>query len=66
MILPAWVRLALYNLIACIPVWTEFFTNKVDYSLRGLTIPILGSIMSMATVTLARTRADQPEVPNVH
>lgn len=61
MTLPSGLRLILYNIVSCVPVWTEFFTNKIDYTLRGLAIPILGSIMSMATVTLARTRSNQPE-----
>jgi len=61
MIIPEFIRLLLYIAVAVLPVWIDFFTKSTDYSLRGLMMPILSSILTAATVTLARTKsANQP------
>lgn len=57
MIIPEWSRLMLYIGVAVLPVWIDFFTKSTDYSLRGLAMPTLSSLLTAATVALARTRS---------
>lgn len=57
MTLPEWSRLGLYVVVGVCPVWIDFFTKSTDYSLRGLAMPTLSSILTAATVMLARTRS---------
>lgn len=63
MILPEWFRLCLYVFIAVIPMWLDWVLNKWDLSVRGLLIPILGSLLTGATVLLARTKSDESPPP---
>lgn len=49
-------RLILLVLAGITPVWERFFNNSTDYSLRGLAIPILGSISVAVVIVIARTR----------
>lgn len=62
MIISEWTRLVLYILMGVLPVWIDFFTKSTDYSLRGLAMPILSSLLTAVTVTLARTHSknEQP------
>lgn len=57
MIVPDFVRLGLYIAIAVLPVWIDFFTKSTDYTLRGLAMPTLSSLLTAATVILARTKS---------
>ena len=61
MIIPDIARLGLYIVVAVCPVWIDFFTKSTDYTLRGLMMPVLSSILTAATVTLARTKSREPE-----
>lgn len=63
MILPEWFRLLLYIAVAVFPVWIDFFTKSTDYSLRGLAMPTLSSLLTAATVALARTRSKNETPP---
>lgn len=62
MMLPETCRLLLYISVAVLPVWIDFFVKSTDYSLRGLMMPVLSSLLTAATVTLARTKS--PSEPN--
>jgi hypothetical protein len=57
MTIPDIARLFLYIAVAVIPAWIDFFTKSTDYTLRGLMMPILSSLLTAATVTLARTKS---------
>lgn len=61
MILPEWVRLLCYIAIAVLPVWIDFFTKSTDYTLRGLAMPTLSSLLTAFTVILARTKSSIPD-----
>lgn len=63
MIVPIGFRLAMYILVGILPVWIEFFTKSADYSLRGLAMPALSSLLTGCTIVLARTRSKEPEQP---
>lgn len=62
--IPSWGRLLLYIVMSMLPIWIDFFKLSTDYSLRGLMMPILSSLLAAVTVTLARTTsigpADEP------
>jgi hypothetical protein len=68
--IPPWARLLLYMAMSAIPFWIDFFKLSTDYSLRGLAMPILSSLLAMVTVALARTTstgpADQPPEEPAH
>lgn len=53
------LRLLLYIAVGIIPVWIDFFTKSTDYTLRGLMMPTLSSLLIACTVTLARTRSSE-------
>lgn len=61
MIIPGIARLGLYIIVAICPVWIDFFTKSTDYSLRGLMMPFLSSVLTAATVALARTKSRLPD-----
>lgn len=63
MILPEWARFLLYVTVAVLPVWIDFFVKSTDYSLRGLMMPILSSLLTAATVALARSKSPEHETP---
>ena len=56
-----WARLTLYISMVVVPIWIDFFKLSTDYSLRGLMMPILSSLLAAITVTLARTTSIGPE-----
>lgn len=64
--IPPWARLMLYMAMSAIPFWIDFFKLSTDYTLRGLAMPILSSLLAMVTVALARTTSIGPadEPPN--
>jgi hypothetical protein len=64
MIVPDWLRLVLYCTMSVLPVWIDFFTKSTDYSLRGLAMPTLSSLLAAVTVTLARTRGSHDNPPS--
>lgn len=55
MIIPDGYRLLLYIFMGVIPVWIDFFTKSTDYTLRGLAMPVLSSLLTAVTITLAKT-----------
>jgi hypothetical protein len=57
------LRLSLYILMSILPVWQDFFTKSLDFTLRGLAMPIISSMMSAVTVMLARTTARKRSEP---
>lgn len=61
MILPEWSRLLLYVAIAVLPIWIDFFTKSTDYSLRGLAMPALSTLLTACTIILARTKSSIPD-----
>lgn len=61
MIIPNWSRLVLYNIMVILPIWQDFFTKSTDYSIRGLAMPVIASLLAAVTVTLARTTAKTKE-----
>lgn len=63
MTLPEWFRLLLYIAIGVLPVWIDFFTKSTDYSLRGLAMPVLSSLLTACTVALARTKSNSESNP---
>lgn len=62
MIVPEWIRIICYIGVACLPIWIDWAAKSWDTSARGLTMPILGSLLTGLTVFLARTRAAVPEI----
>ncbi len=56
MIVNDWFRLFLYIAAMVIPIWTKFFTTSTDYTMRGLMIPALESVLAAVVVMLARTK----------
>lgn len=58
--IPPWARLLLYMAMVALPVWIDFFKLSTDYSLRGLAMPVLSSLLAMVTVALARTTSTGP------
>lgn len=56
MIVPDWIRLFLYIVMGIGPLWSDFLAKSSDYSLRGLLMPVVASVVMAATVTLARTK----------
>lgn len=47
-------RLALYILMAILPLWIDFFKLSTDYTFRGLMMPFLMSVNADVIVTLAK------------
>lgn len=66
MIVPDWVRLLLYISVGVCPVWQDFFTKSTDYSLRGLMMPLISTVMVASVVVLARTKSQTPEIEPPH
>lgn len=56
-------RLSLYIAMSMLPIWIDFFKLSTDYSLRGLMMPILSSVLAGVTVTLARTKSPEDPAP---
>lgn len=63
MILPEWARLMLYITVGVCPVWIDWITKTNDTTFRGLMMPVLSSLLTAATVVLARTRSPQEPTP---
>lgn len=59
------LRLVLYICMGVFPIWQEFFTKSTDYSLRGLAMPILASLTTAVTITLAKTSVKRDAVKPV-
>lgn len=67
MTIPDSYRLVLYILMGVLPIWADYFAKSVDYSFRGLMMPLLASASSATAITLAKTSAkmDHPQVIEV-
>jgi len=63
MIIPDSLRLGFYIVVGICPVWQDFFTKSTDYSLRGIAMPVIASIMTAATIILARTKSKNETTP---
>ncbi len=50
---PHATRLALYIAISVLPIWVDFFKLSTDYSVRGLMMPFLSSLLAGCTVARA-------------
>lgn len=61
MIVPDWLRLACFIVVGVLPAWLDFFTKSTDYTLRGLAMPTLSSLLTGFTIFLARTKGHMPD-----
>lgn len=67
MIISDAARLWLYVIMGIGPIWQQFFIESVDYSFRGLMMPIVSTIVTAAAVILAKTSTKKgtPEEPSL-
>lgn len=67
MIISDAARLWLYVIMGIGPIWQQFFIESVDYSFRGLMMPIVSTIVTAAAVILAKTSTKKgtPEEPTL-